>query len=345
MMASTPAVTSSSDEVDVVDAVRAASSAALLAELARRGVDVSTTDAVAPRGSSHVVGALRPKDALSDERAAQLDAALAKIGVDAENLLSGPPLKAYNSFVRPRDPEAPASKTLSAENAAHQIGFLQRHEATRRADHVRNTDAAARRRRALDERPHPVTLILDNVRSAENVGSLFRTADCARCAELVTCGFTPHPLATAKIAKTAAGAETAVAHRHFDSTLDAVAALKKRGALVWVLETHDLAVPVTEAPLSRLVDPPAVAAAQDDDALDDVCCSDNAAGGGAVEETPRRTEIAVVLGNEVTGVNLDVVALADAVVEIPTYGTKNSMNVACVGAIVIYDILRRWALH
>ena len=76
----------------------------------------------------------------------------------------------------------------TAENAAHQIAFLHRHELARRAEHLRNTDAAAAAREAKGLTPHPLTIVLDNVRSAENVGSIFRSADCGRCCELVTRG-------------------------------------------------------------------------------------------------------------------------------------------------------------
>ena len=152
--------------------------------------------------------------------------------------------------------------------------------------------------------------MLDNVRSAENVGSIFRSADCGRCLEVVTCGFTPNPLSTAKLAKTAFGAEAAVAHRHFESTKAAVEELKAAGVSVWALETVDGAAPYAAAPL-----PP-----------------------GAFDGPG----VALVLGNEVTGVDGAVLPLVDAVVEIPTFGTKNSMNVACAATTVIFDVLRRW---
>lgn len=278
----------------IEEAVRSADSALLLRELARRGVG---TDPDATRRQSHVVGSLRPKNDESDARSTALDAALLALG-EPGPLFEGPPLKAYNTFVRPRDRNA-----QTVENAAHQIAFLQRHERSRRATYMRNTDVA----RETRGDPNPITLILDNVRSAENVGSIYRTADCGRCANVVTCGLTPNPLSTAKIAKTAFGAEAGVESQHFESTLDACRHFKDQGWKLWALETVDGALPYTDA--------------------------------------PHGDKVAVLLGNEVTGLNLDVLSLVDAVVEIPTYGTKNSMNVAVAAGVVTYDLLRRFGRH
>ncbi|KAJ8614619.1 hypothetical protein CTAYLR_008991 [Chrysophaeum taylorii] len=288
------------------DVVRSVDSGTLMRELARRGIDVGN-EATKPR-QSHEVGSLRPKTAESDARAAALDAALERLGVaGGAALLEGPPLKSYNSWVRPRDGGGGQQTT---ENAAHQIAFLQRHELARRETHLRNTDDAARRRATAGLEPHDIVLVLDNVRSAENVGSVFRTADAARCRELVTCGFTPNPLSTSKISKTAFGAETAVPSRHFDSTLEAVRYAKRDlDCVVWALETVDGAVAYTEAPLPS---------------------------------PGTKKGVALIFGNEVTGVDMSVLDHVDAVVQIPTYGTKNSINLACCAAIVTYDILRRW---
>lgn len=183
------------------DLLRTVDSRALLRELARRGIQVDAeatlrppmgdADSDKPR-QSHVVGDLRPKDATSDDRAAALDVALKAIGIaqGGAALLAGPPLKAYNAFVRPRDPSTLATQSVEVrqsldfgfmttcrqQNAAHQIGFLQRHELTRRETYFRNTDAAAKARQAAGLQPHDISIVLDNVRSAENVGSIYRTA-------------------------------------------------------------------------------------------------------------------------------------------------------------------------
>ena len=295
---------------DALDALRAVDSAQLLAEVARRNLDVSDA-APEPekKKSSHVVGSLRDKAADSDQREVELRAALQKLGVDADSIEGGPPKKAFQTYVRPRAKDNAVGQT--PENAAHQIAFLQRHELARRATHLRNTDLAAQARRAAGLTPHPVHIVLDNVRSAENVGSIYRSADCGRVENVITCGFTPNPLSTSKLAKTAFGAESAVGTRHYDNTGDALRALKERGVVVWALETVDGAVSYTTAPLPPLESP----------------------------------GVALVFGNEVTGVDQALFDLVDHVVEIPTHGAKNSMNVACAATVVICDVLRRWGVN
>ena len=302
---------------DVLDALRSVDSEALLAEVSRRGLGAEDGggEGNPGRGSKrprqeHVVGELRPRDEGSDAREAELRSALATVGVAWADLCGGPPLKAYHSYVRPRE----GGGSQSAANAAHQIAFLQRHELARRDEHFRNTDLAAAKRAAEGKAPHRVHVVLDNVRSAENVGSIFRSADCGRCLEVVTCGFTPNPLSTAKLHKTAFGAETAVAFRHFDATADALRALRAEGVRIWALETIDGAVPYADAPLPS----------------------------GGPPGTTGAGGVALVLGNEVTGVDAALLPLVDDVVEIPTFGTKNSMNVACAATVVIFDVLRRW---
>ena len=139
-----------------------------------------------------------------------------------------------------------------------------------------------------------------------NVGSIFRTADTARVAEVVTCGFTPRP-PHPKLEKTAFAALESVATRHFDSTLSAVAALRAEGVAVWCMET-------TEGALNYAA---------------------------ATTEFPARG-VALVLGNEETGVDTRVLEAADAVVEIPTFGFKNSLNIAAAAPVVVFEVLRQW---
>ena len=293
---------------DVDDLVRAVDSETLLRELERRGI--RAFEEKQQKSSSHSVGDLRPLDAFSLERQTELDANLVALGLDPLSLAGGPPLKAYNTYVRPRSSKIEGQRQQSAQNCAQQIAFLQRHEMTRRESLMRNTDEAARKRRAEGLRPRPLTLVLDNLRSAENVGSIFRTADCGRCLEILTCGLTPNPLSTAKLSKTAFGAETSLTTRHFDTTRAALEYLKQRqNTTIWALETHDSAQSHLTAPLP---------------------------------DDPSSSAVALVLGNEVTGVDVSLLPLVDAIVEIPTFGTKNSMNVAVAAGIVLYDILRRW---
>jgi len=210
--------------------------------------------------------------------------------------------RVYESFLGQE--HRPEALMAAARRAAHHIGHLLREEAAAKAAYLRNNDAAARTTQRLS--PHPLTLVLDNVRSAYNVGSLFRTADTARCAEIVTCGYTPHP-PHPKLAKTAFGALDSVATTHEESTLHAVRALQKRGVKVYAMETTDSAVNYAAAAFPR-----------------------------------GEAGIALVLGNEQIGVDTNVLAAVDGTVEIPTFGLKNSLNVASAGAIVVYEVLRQW---
>ena len=202
----------------------------------------------------------------------------------------------------------------AARRAAHHIGHLLREQAASRAEYLRNNDAAVAARAATPA--FPLTLVLDNVRSAYNVGSLFRTADTARCEAIITCGFTPHP-PHPKLAKTAFGALDSVPTTHEESTLHAVRALQRRGVRVYAMETTARSVNYCAAAYPR------AAAAADQEG----------GGGGGV---------ALVLGNEQIGVDTQVMAAVDGLLEIPTFGTKNSLNVASAGAIVIYEVLRSW---
>ena len=219
--------------------------------------------------------------------------------------------KVLESFVTKE--HRPEALLPAARRAAHHIGHLLREEAAERASYLRNNDAAVAAREEVPA--HPLTLILDNVRSAYNVGSLFRTADTARCKEIVTCGFTPHP-PHPKLAKTAFGALDSVPTRHEESTLHAVREMQKRGVKVYAMETTSQSI--------------------------NYCSGDK--GGSNIEDVlyPREGGVALVLGNEQIGVDTNVMAAVDGLIEIPTFGLKNSLNVASAGAIVVYEVLRQW---
>lgn len=149
----------------------------------------------------------------------------------------------------------------------------------------------------------PVTLVLDNLRSAFNVGSIFRTADTTRLERIVTCGYTAHP-PHPRLDKTALGTVDYVPACHRDSTLETVRELQSRGTAVWALETTSASRDYTRVSFPR--------------------------------------PIALVLGNEALGVQRDVLEQCDALVQVPVFGYKNSLNVACTAAVVVYEILRQW---
>lgn len=150
---------------------------------------------------------------------------------------------------------------------------------------------------------HRIIAVLDNVRSLHNVGSVFRTAD-AFCLEAVyLCGITATPPHN-EIHKTALGAEDAVSWRYFESTLDAIEALRQEGYLPIAIEQVDQSI-----------------------ALGDFKADPNQG-------------YAFIFGNEVKGVQQSVIDRCHACIEIPQYGTKHSLNVSVTAGIVLWEALR-----
>lgn len=146
----------------------------------------------------------------------------------------------------------------------------------------------------------PLVVVLDDVRSMYNVGSVFRTADAFRIEKICLCGITatpPHP----EIHKTALGAEDSVDWQHYPSAFEAVEELKARGYIILSVE---------QAEGSTLLP--------------------------SFQPDPDK-KYAVVLGNEVKGVHQEVIDVSDACLEIPQLGTKHSMNVSVTAGIIIYQ--------
>ena len=153
----------------------------------------------------------------------------------------------------------------------------------------------------------PVTLVLDNVRSEMNVGSVFRTADALLVERICLCGITPQP-PKSEIHKTALGAEESVSWQYFPTALAAVNQLKCDGYTICSIEqVHD-----------------SISLEQFD-----------------VDKSRRW---AIVLGNEVKGVSQEVIDASDQCVEIPQYGTKHSLNISCCAAIVMWHCFESLAL-
>ena len=149
----------------------------------------------------------------------------------------------------------------------------------------------------------PVTVVLDNVRSEMNVGSVFRTADAFLIERIFLCGITPQP-PKPEIHKTALGAEESVTWQYFPTTLAAVEQLKREGYMICSIEqVHE------SVSLERFV-------------------------------VNKGQKIAVVLGNEVKGVSQEVVDASDSCIEIPQNGTKHSLNISCCAAIVMWHLFR-----
>jgi len=151
----------------------------------------------------------------------------------------------------------------------------------------------------------PVVVILDNIRSMNNVGSFFRTCDAFRIDKLYLCGYTPCP-PHREITRSALGAEQSVGWEHADSASELTGRLKREGYRV-------MAVEQAEGSLAL-----------------DAFTWDEA------------TRLAIVFGNEVNGVDDEVMQVADGCIEITQYGTKHSLNVAVTGGIVIWKLVNAY---
>ncbi len=153
----------------------------------------------------------------------------------------------------------------------------------------------------------PIALVLDNVRSAHNVGSAFRTADAFALKHICLCGITAQP-PHREILKTALGATETVDWSYHHSVADAVTSLQAQGYQVWAVE---------QVSGSRML-------------------QDFAPSG----EQP----IALIFGNEVDGVSDEALARVDGALEIPQFGTKHSLNVSVSMGIVVWEVFRRMKL-
>ena len=145
-----------------------------------------------------------------------------------------------------------------------------------------------------------VTVILDNVRSLNNIGSIFRTSDALRVEKIIICGISATP-PNAEIHKTALGAENSVEWEYFQNTCDAIKQLKQDGYLVYALEQTTNSIDLRE------FNP-----------------NDNKKHG-------------FIMGNELKGVSQDAINACDGAIEIPQFGTKHSFNVAITTGIVLWD--------
>lgn len=154
----------------------------------------------------------------------------------------------------------------------------------------------------------PLVVVLDDVRSMYNVGSVFRTADAFRVERICLCGISATP-PHAEIHKTALGAEDSVDWIYYEKALDAVADLKCQGYTVLSVEQVEHSTKLQTF----------------------------------LPESGRR--YAVVLGNEVKGVHQEVVDASDGCLEIPQLGTKHSMNVSVTAGIVIYKFAEQFILQ
>ncbi len=149
----------------------------------------------------------------------------------------------------------------------------------------------------------PLIVVLDNVRSLHNVGAVFRTSDAFLVEAVYLCGITSTP-PNAEMHKTALGAEYTVEWKYFERTIDAVNVLKDKNYQVFSIEQAEGSTPLTDLKL------------------------DNS------------KKYAVIFGNEVRGVQQEVINASDACVELPQFGTKHSLNVSVTAGIVIWEFAK-----
>lgn len=148
----------------------------------------------------------------------------------------------------------------------------------------------------------PIVVVMDQIRSMHNVGSVFRTADAFLINGICLCGFTPQP-PHRDIHKTALGATDSVDWVYYEQTIEAVNALKEQGYKVYAIEQTEGSIPLNQFK-------------NDDQA------------------------IAFVFGNEVDGVDQSVIDLCDGVIEIPQWGMKHSLNISVAAAVVLWEFVR-----
>jgi len=268
---------------------------------------------VASRRAAHNIGSPRIANNDSSRRQRAMDEQLESLGVNVSELLfsshfeGSPARKAYWSFVNPREGVQTHSPLEPFENAvkryASQILFLDRGHRARLAEYVRTGDEAKAEKTMSCKVIHPIVLVLDNLRSAHNVGSIIRTAETAGVERVIACGVTPHP-PNAKVLKTALRSADYVEIEHEDSTLSAVRKLRCQNYSLYALETTSHSQVYTLVNFSK--------------------------------------PCALVVGNELLGISPEVLQECHQLIEIPMYGFKNSMNVACACPVVLYEVLRQW---
>ncbi len=153
----------------------------------------------------------------------------------------------------------------------------------------------------------PVVAVLDNVRSQNNIGSVFRTADAFRLEGIFLCGITATP-PHREIHKTALGATESVPWEYREETTMAIGELKRKGYMILSVEQTEGAIPLNELRLSG------------------------------------QEKIALVFGHEIRGVDQKVVDMSDMTIEIPQFGTKHSLNISVAAGIVIWELSRQFPM-
>ena len=150
----------------------------------------------------------------------------------------------------------------------------------------------------------PIILVLDDIRSLHNIGSVFRTADAFLIEKIYLCGITATP-PNKEIHKTALGATETVAWEHRDNVLEVIETLKKENVMTLAIEQVESAIFLQDF------------------------------------EVEKNKKYALVFGNEVYGVSQEAVAICDGCIEIPQLGTKHSLNISVSAGIVVWDLFSK----
>jgi len=153
----------------------------------------------------------------------------------------------------------------------------------------------------------PIIIVLDNIRSQHNIGSVFRTSDAFKVESIHLCGITATP-PNREIHKTALGATETVNWHHFENTLQSIDYLRNNNYLIFAIEQADISVSLDSFELNT------------------------------------KEKIALVFGNEVDGVNDKIMQKVDGCIEIPQYGTKHSLNISVSAGIVIWEIAKKYLI-
>ena len=150
----------------------------------------------------------------------------------------------------------------------------------------------------------PLIVVLDDIRSLNNIGSVFRTCDAFRIQKILLCGITATP-PHKDIQKTALGATDSVAWEHFKDISEALTSLKKEGYYICAIEQTENAIMLDQF------------------------------------QPAEQTKLAVIFGNEVKGVSQKAVDQSQQVIEIPQFGTKHSLNISVSVGVVLWDLLKK----
>ena len=146
----------------------------------------------------------------------------------------------------------------------------------------------------------PITCLLDSVRSAHNVGAMFRNAECFGVSKLLLCGLTPTP-ENIQVQKTAMGCERHIEWKECKNALEIANELKANGHSIWAIETSPHSTDLNE-----------------------------------ISDLPEK--LVVIFGHEQFGISLELMEISDKIISIPTYGVKNSLNVSCGQAVILNQL-------